>query len=322
MKKERLPTSELDPDLLTSYADTFISRWDMYPIQLGDSRYVSVKKKLNLQLVDAHLRGHITLGAYALSQDHHAKWICFDADDESAWIRLIELSGELITRDVPTYLEPSRRGGHLWLFTHPLPGSNIRRFGQRLLAEHFIEDVELFPKQDRLVTGPGSLVRLPLGIHRKNGRRYHFVTLTGKPLAPTIRDQVRLLASPRLVPEPFVSQILDRTPPPVEVPPTPVFPPPADEVQGETLSERIKNAISVYDFVSQYVDLDERGRGLCPFHDDHHKSFGVNISEDFWHCFACGIGGSAIDFWSAWRKHHGKDPDFVPTIKDLADMLL
>ena len=61
--------------------------------------------------------------------------------------------------------------------------------------------MELFPKQDRLSSGPGSLIRLPFGIHRKDGRRYGFVTPGGEPLAPTIRDQIRQFVRPQTVPE-------------------------------------------------------------------------------------------------------------------------
>ncbi|MBK9123527.1 MAG: hypothetical protein IPM16_10480 [Chloroflexi bacterium] len=91
---------------------------------------------------------------------------------------------------------------------------------------------------------------------------------------------------------------------------------------GNTPSERIKNRISVRDFVSHYVDLDAAGRGLCPFHDDHVYSFGVNIKHNFWHCFAgCG-GGSVIDFWMRWRRLNNQDDSFIATIQDLAKMLL
>jgi hypothetical protein len=52
-----------------------------------------------------------------------------------------------------------------------------------------------------------------------------------------------------------------------------------------------------------------------------HPSFGVNEKENYWHCADCG-GGSIIDFWSLWRKKQGLDPSFVPTVTELAGMLL
>ena len=316
---ERSSSLELDRDLVRAYADTFVGRADVYPVQRADGRYTAVRKPLTIDLVAAHLRGDVTLGAYALDADSRARWLCLDADTSEHWAGLLELARELKAQDLTPYLEPSRRGGHLWLFFAPLSGADVRHFGRSLLTMHDLTGVELFPKQDQLTTGPGSLVRLPLGIHRKTGRRYHFVTVEGEPLAPTISEQVRILCRPERVPGAFMAACLSDAAQARHVAPAPVA---TGEVAGETLSERLKQAVSVYDFVSRYVILDERGVGCCPFHDDHHPSFSVNQSENYWHCFAgCG-GGSTIDFWMKWREVHGEDPSFVATITELAQMLL
>ena len=82
------------------------------------------------------------------------------------------------------------------------------------------------------------------------------------------------------------------------------------------MSQRIKDSVSVHDFVTRFVELSPTGRGLCPFHDDRRKSFSVNAEENYWHCFAgCG-GGSLIDFWMKWR-----DCDFTTAVRELAQML-
>jgi hypothetical protein len=154
--------------------------------------------------------------------------------------------------------------------------------------------------QDQLADGPGSLIRMLFGVHRLTGRRYGFYTADGSPLAPTVRDQIYALRTPETVPEaafetyrPFV-------------PPEPVAKStePPEELTG-TLSERIKASVTVLEFVSQYVDLKPTAGGavgLCPFHDDHHPSLGVNATGNYWNCWAgCG-GGSVVDFWMAWRK--------------------
>jgi DNA primase len=86
------------------------------------------------------------------------------------------------------------------------------------------------------------------------------------------------------------------------------------------VSEKIKASVTVLEFVSQYIDLKPTpggAIGLCPFHDDHHPSFGVNEAGNYWNCFAgCG-GGSVIDFWIKWRGC-----DFTMAIRELAEMLL
>ncbi len=327
MNPERQPKPEIAPELVRGYTATFIPRFDLYPIQRSDTgRYVSVKKPLNLTLVEAHLQGDLTLGAYALNGQSLAKWICLDADDKPQWDNLWRMAHRLHRQGVTSYLEPSRRGGHLWLFLSPIPGEQARRFGLQLQAEHDLLDVELFPKQDELKTGPGSLVRLPLGIHRKDGRRYYFLKLNGQPLADTIRAQIELLASPTLVPEGFVRQLLAQAPETSPRVATPQFIPWDDDHHlpeiDLPLSERLKSRISVYEFASRFVELDERGRGKCPFHDDTHASFSIDRQRNYWHCFAgCG-GGSLIDFWAKWRETQGQPGDFTETIKELAAMLL
>ena len=43
---------------------------------------------------------------------------------------------------------------------------------------------------------------------------------------------------------------------------------------------------TVLEFVSQYVDLKPTASGavgLCPFHDDHHPSFGIDVEGNYWH---------------------------------------
>ena len=122
------------------------------------------------------------------------------------------------------------------------------------------------------------------------------------------------------MPQSYIDEVLKRAPEAKIVSPTPQFNLKPDT--GGPISERIKNRISVYDFVSQYVELDPRGKGNCPFHDDQVKSFQVSHEGNFWHCYAdCG-GGSIIDFWMKWRETHNKKGDFKSTVRDLAKTLL
>src|SRR5690606_12079273 len=207
---------------------------------------------------------------------------------------LLTLAAHLEQQDITPYLELSRRGGHLWLFTPPLAGMFARRFGHWLVSEHGLSGIEVYPKQDELVSGPGSLVRLPLGIHRKTGRKYHFITCDGQPLAPTIRQQIHLLTSPKPIPQPYILKGLANTLPTLQTRPTPDFHPTIMPTE-DTLSERIKSRISVFEFVSQYVELDAKHTGFCPFHDDQIRSFGISEAGNYWYCFAGGGGGSVIE---------------------------
>lgn len=320
--REEPPTPELNRDILRRYAKTFIPRQDCYPIQTEDGRYITLKRRFQLDYLQAHLKGIMTLGAYALDEQSQARWLCLDADEPEHWAELLTMAGDLQQDGITAYLEPSRRGGHLWLFFTSTPGATARQFGQSLISRYKLAAIELFPKQDALKTGPGSLVRLPLGRHRLTGERYHFVTLEGEPLAPSIRQQVHLLTQPHTVPAAYIRHMARQAPQPEQSQLKPLFAEVNREATGATLSERLKNAISVYDFVRRYVDLDENATGHCPFHDDNHKSFGVNRSENYWNCWSgCG-GGSIIDFMIKWRERQGLDASFTATIKALADILL
>jgi hypothetical protein len=324
--KERPPRTEISTELLRAFGQVFLNRTDVYPLQQPKGHYSAVRKPLTTPLVLGHLKGHITIGAYALSVDSRAKWICFDADDDPQWAVLLQLAKQLEAQSVLPYRERSRRGGHLWLFfPTAVPGGLARRFGRQLLAEQDVNEnsIELYPKQDEHHTGAkavGSFVRLPLGVHRKSGMRYPFVDAQGQYFASPLEQQLRLLASPTSIPFPFLMDVLARAPQPKPMQPTAPLRA-AQEATGATLSERIKNAVSVLEFVSHYVDLDRNHKGFCPFHDDQHMSFQVDPTRNFWHCYAGCRGQTVIDFRMRWRSAHGQDGSFTATIKDLATLL-
>jgi CHC2 zinc finger len=320
MTPERLHNPELERHELMAYGQTFLSRFDRYSRQNNDGSYSAIPESISLDTLRQHFNGTLTLGAYALNVKNEAKWVCFDADNDEEWRGLWEMAEDLKGEHVPSYLEPSQRGGHLWLFlSEPLSGQDARRFARQLMTEQDLRTVEIYPKQDTLRTGPGSLVRLPLGIHRKANHRYHLVDLSGEPIAPTIRDQIRILANPERVPASFVDLVLQLAPEPKPVPSPPSFEGKTITISGSEVSEQIKSRISVYDFVSQFMEINRDGRGLCPFHDDHHMSFSVHKERNFWRCFAthCNKGYTVIDFWMYWRNI-----SFKKAVKELYALLL
>ena len=84
----------------------------------------------------------------------------------------------------------------------------------------------------------------------------------------------------------------------------------------ESFVQELLNRINVEDVVGQYVQLKKKGVnlfGLCPFHNEKTPSFSVSPQKQFFHCFSCGQGGSAIDFV---MKHLGLS--FPEAVKMLA----
>lgn len=63
--------------------------------------------------------------------------------------------------------------------------------------------------------------------------------------------------------------------------------------------DKIIEAANIVDVVSDFVTLRRAGanlKGLCPFHDDRTPSFMVSPAKNICHCFACGEGGSPLNF--------------------------
>lgn len=73
---------------------------------------------------------------------------------------------------------------------------------------------------------------------------------------------------------------------------------------------------NIVDVIGRYVQLQKRGSefyGVCPFHNDDHKSLQVNEQKQIFKCFPCGAGGDVMDF----LQKHGKS--WSETIKELQD---
>ena len=63
--REQHRNMEVDREILSAYSHTFIPRFDRYSQQKADGSYVAIKRPLTLDIVEAHMRGAVTLGAYA-----------------------------------------------------------------------------------------------------------------------------------------------------------------------------------------------------------------------------------------------------------------
>lgn len=295
---------------------TFIQRTDMFASQLEDGRYVAIKEPLTERHLVLHLKGHITLGTYILNPDSVTRVMALDADGDNGLVDLSNLSYDLETEGIPSYLETSRRGGHLWFFFERLQeGELVRAFGKGLMNDHQVEDVELYPKQDKLHGGPGSLIRLPFGIHKRSGQRYPFIHRDGSWLAPTVREQIKALSAHQSVPEDLLAAYAA-----IELQKKEIrVPKPNGTIYESNDFERLKKEMPLMEFIGAFVDLRPVASGAvgrCPFHDDQHASFGVNEEGNYWHCFAgCG-GGSIIDFWMKW-----KGIEFQQAVNELSDIL-
>lgn len=150
----------------------------------------------------AHLDGAVTAGVYLVRADDHTSLLCFDLDlapDHRAGDARVRAEADL--RDVSVRLRDALRahgldpvaedsgykGQHLWIFlASPTAAAEVRAFGlavARTVPRPPSVQIEVFPKQGRVGSGLGNLVKLPLGIHLRTGRRSTLLDDDGAPLA-------------------------------------------------------------------------------------------------------------------------------------------
>jgi len=185
-------------ELFSGREDCFARQW--VNKQEGKQGYVPIRRTMEPEDVEEHLRGRKTYGIYLLKSDATVKVAVIDADivkkfrsgklgsEEKRLIkrerdyllsRIKELSNE---RGLHPLIEFSGgKGFHFWfLFETALKAGAAKACLAGItsvLAKDFSAfNLEVFPKQGQLTgKGMGNLVKLPLGIHRLTGKRSRFI---------------------------------------------------------------------------------------------------------------------------------------------------
>ncbi|MEO6353751.1 MAG: DNA primase [Oxalobacteraceae bacterium] len=84
----------------------------------------------------------------------------------------------------------------------------------------------------------------------------------------------------------------------------------------QSFIQDLLSRVDIVEVVGRYVPLKKGGAnfmGLCPFHNEKSPSFTVSPTKQFYHCFGCGVHGTAIGFL---MEYSGSG--FVDAVKDLA----
>lgn len=158
----------------------FINRFNPYALMKdGLNEYFVIKKDLEICDLKEHLDGKITLGVFQISTFNKVKWICWDFDSENendleeTYVNAKQLFDFLKGKNYNPILEFSgRRGYHIWIFCEPVDTRNAKEFGERMAKSAKSNANEIFPKQKELKNGMyGSMVKLPLGIHKVSNKR-------------------------------------------------------------------------------------------------------------------------------------------------------
>ena len=201
----------------------------------------------------------------------------------------------------------------MWVFlSAPAPAALVRSW----LLPFCPADVEFYPKQDGASSEhPGSLVRVPFGVHRRSGRRYPFVAVgsAGRlaPVVSSVGDGLRWLSTvkrataPTVPAAPSVPQH-DHVPPPIQKKyPAKTALGGLPRLPAPTIRDWCA-AQNPFVLIGRYVQLDNRGIGYCPFgwhHSDGRDSHpSLKVYEPTypggysWYCHTWGRGGSIFDF--------------------------
>lgn len=205
----------------------FGGREDMHARQWasrdGRSGYTPIPQPLTPRRIQSHLAGSETLGVYCLRSDGMVNFLALDLDITKASLeeaqvsvvraRNLKASLQSTTQKLAASLDSlgfkpliensGYKGRHLWvLFVEPISAEIVHLFGSLLLRRIHHQQLvpmdfhlEFFPKQGDLKSkkGLGNLIKLPLGIHQKSGRRSLFLSPEGE----VVKDWDRHLALAR-----------------------------------------------------------------------------------------------------------------------------
>ncbi|MBN2367154.1 MAG: hypothetical protein JXL67_13375 [Calditrichaeota bacterium] len=162
-----------------------------FAVQRQDGRYLKKEEKISDALINEHLNGNVTLGAYTTFQnscifgvwdiDLNKEIYSVYASPDEAFQHfkndIIEINQQFDCHiDYPHYFEFSgRKGCHVWFFLEEHTDSRmvyeyLHHIRKQVNYEKDTFTIELFPKQPS-TTGDGNLIKLPLAIHRATGQR-------------------------------------------------------------------------------------------------------------------------------------------------------
>lgn len=233
-----------------------------------------------------HLKGFSTHMLYTTNPDNHrCKWICVDADYPNAEADLDMMIAQLRIDGVTARFEYSRRGGHLWIFNEvPLLAAECRRYmydvAKRLqlpvVGSGVTVGLEIYPKQDIVPPGRDSNgVRGPLGVHRKDYKRYWF-----RDAPETLRDQMAMLLGTPKLSQPQLDELLSRVPKPAPI-------------VSEPRVVHSYKPFSIFDYFAPPPNGKRRYEVECP--SCHHYHLTITVGGEWNGAYKCFNGCQVVD---------------------------
>ena len=281
-----------DRAIIESYVAQFAARSDVYTEWFED-HWVCRHEMLRPEKVAAAFAGGPSLSGFPIDGEGntHVAAIDFDSDDGMELGR--RLREAMAARGATAYLEPSRRGCHLWvLLDEKLPAKAVRRALRGFLAEAGIEEspkIELRPAYDDPKFS-GTL-RFPTMPHPKTGVRYPMLGPDDQPLPGKLSG---LLLAIEWTPAAVFEDAAMRYVPPLKDLPPDYSPPKVirPDAEVESVSAVIHELTGARAMPGRSI--------ACPFHDDRTPS--LSIADDDERCFC-----KSPRCW-AWNDGRGRGP--------------
>lgn len=301
------PVRKVSEADLAAFRRRLVNRDDVYAQQWVDGAgWSRVAAPVTDKVLRAHLNGGVTVGFYTPDRAGNTRWVCVDFDTDDGLERGQRLQATLAEASLPAVVELSAHGRcHLWLFFDtPTPAAPARRGIMAVLASlgWAVEPgvLEVFPKHDVIAPdGYGSLVRGPLGRHRKVGGEIFPLLRRAAATGETLRGGLAtLLRAPAADPARLAALA------PAETAAAPIEPPahrPPEPGQRSPLTEAIYARTSVRALMAERgIPVGRTGKARCPFHDDHRPSF-QDYGSHFY-CFGCGARGDVITLYQRFQR--------------------
>jgi superfamily II DNA or RNA helicase len=192
-------------------------------IRCGDCKHQKFPP-LDSSAVESHLKGHTTIGTYAIRADDTCSFLACDFD-ESSWKEDV-LAFKQAARElgIEVYIERSRsgNGGHAWIFFDEYVHARFARsLGTLIIAKCSELNIRLsldsydrfFPSQDYLPKGGfGNLIALPLQKTSRDQGNSCFLDSEFNP----VQDQWEHLAKVRRISKMELQALLDNNLPRVK----------------------------------------------------------------------------------------------------------
>ncbi|MCX5687370.1 MAG: hypothetical protein NTV71_01800, partial [Candidatus Omnitrophica bacterium] len=171
------------------YRDFFKGRLDDFAEQTEAGEYYRLGKPFEESCIAEHLEGHKSYGMYLIIPDSNLCWhtvIDIDVLEIEPVTFIIAALLKIGIKDTQILLEFSgSKGYHVWLtFDKAIDSWKTLKLGQAIVESSGIETkIEVSPKQDSVAKDKfGSLIKLPLGVHKKSGKRSCFLGTKFEPI--------------------------------------------------------------------------------------------------------------------------------------------